>query len=138
MDYQASPDPEVTKVSRVSLAVRVCPVCLVLQSRVKVFLESPVCPASQAPRASQGPKESPASTAFLEGPDPGETMVVLVFLVILESLVVLVLKVFPENRMGIQVAPDPKASPETQVSQAVVDWTVLVEKMASQEVQATV
>lgn len=138
VDYQASPDPEVTKASPVSLVVRVCLVCPVLPSRVKVFLESPVCLASQDLRASQGPKESPASTAFLVGPDQGEMMVALVSLVILESLVVLVLKVFPENHMDIQVAPDPKACPETQVSQAVVDWTALVEKMVSQEVQATV
>lgn len=65
-------------------------------------------------------------------------MVELVFLVVLENLVVLVAKVFLEIRSDTQEARDPKASPETQASQAVVDWTELVEKMESQEVQGTV
>lgn len=138
VDYQASLAPEVIKVSLVCLGVRVCLVCLVLRSRVKVFLESLVCLGYPALQASQDPKESPASTASLEGLDPGEMMVVLVSLVILESLVVLVQKVFLESRTDIQVAPEPKASPETQVTQVVVGWTALVEKMGSQEVQGTV
>lgn len=138
VDYQASLDPEVTKVSLVCLGVKVCLVYLVLRSRVKVFLESLVSLGSLALRVSQDPKESLASTASLEGLDPGEMMVVLVSLVILEGLVVLVLKVFLETRTDIQVVPDPKASPETQVSQVVVGWTALVEKMGSQGVQGTV
>lgn len=64
--------------------------------------------------------------------------VVLVSLEILESLVVLVLKVFPESRTGTQEDPDPKASPETRVSQAAVGWTELGETMGSREVQDTV
>lgn len=63
--------------------------------------------------------------------------VVLVYLEILESLVVLVVKDFLESRTHIQEAPDPKASPESQVSQEVEVWTELEETMDSQEVQAT-
>lgn len=64
-------------------------------------------------------------------------MVFLVCLVILESPVVLVAKVFPESLTDIQEVPDPKASPETQASQVAGDWMVLAETMASQEVQDT-
>lgn len=63
--------------------------------------------------------------------------VVLVYLEILESLVVLVVKDSPESPTHIQEAPDPKASPESQVSQEVEVWTELEETMDSQEVQAT-
>lgn len=62
---------------------------------------------------------------------------VLVYLEILESLVVLVAKDFPESRTHIQEAPDPKASPESPVSQEVEVWTELEETMDSREVQAT-
>lgn len=63
---------------------------------------------------------------------------VLVFLGVLESLVALVLKVFPASLMDTQEVPDRRASPETQACQAVLGWMVLVEKMGSQEVQDTV
>lgn len=64
--YQASPDPEVTKVSLVCLGVRVCLVFLALPSRVKVFPESLVSLGSLGLQASPDPKESPASTGSLE------------------------------------------------------------------------
>lgn len=64
--YQASPDPEVTKVFPVSLGVRVYPVCLGLRSRVEVFPEILVSLGSPGLQASQDPKESPASTGSLE------------------------------------------------------------------------
>lgn len=64
--YQASPDPEVTKVSPACLGVRVCPVCLALRSRVEVFPESLVSLESPGIQASLDPKESPASTDSLE------------------------------------------------------------------------
>lgn len=64
--YQASLDPEVTKVSLVCLVVRVCLVCPVLRSRVKVFLESLVFPGSPGLQVSQDQRESPASTASQE------------------------------------------------------------------------
>lgn len=65
-------------------------------------------------------------------------MVFLVYLVTLESPVVLEAKVFPESLMDTQEVPDLKASPETQVSQEAGGWTVLAETMGSQEVQGTV
>lgn len=64
--YQASPDPEVTKVSLVCLVVRVCLVCPVSRSRVKVFLESLVSLGSPGLQVSQDQRESPASTASQE------------------------------------------------------------------------
>lgn len=64
-------------------------------------------------------------------------MVELVCLVILESPVALVLKVFPENLTDIQEALDPKASPETQASQVVEGWMEVGEMTGSQEPQGT-
>lgn len=63
---------------------------------------------------------------------------VLVFLGVLESLVALVLKVFPASLMDTQEDPDRRASLETQACQAVLGWMELVEMMGSQEVQDTV
>lgn len=65
-------------------------------------------------------------------------MVVLVYLEILENPVVLEAKVFPESRMDIQEAPEPRVNLETQDSLAAVVWTALEETMVSQEVQDTV
>lgn len=134
-DYQASPDLEVTKVFPVCLVVKASPDFLVFPSRVKA---SPECLDSLVPRdpqATPDPRERPESMVSPESLDKEEMMVLLVCLVILESLVALVAKVFPVNRTVIQEAPVSKASPEIQASQVGVGSMVLVEMMASQEVQ---
>lgn len=133
--YQASPDPEVTKVFPGCLVVKVFPDFLVLPSRVKASPECLVSLVSRDPQATPDRRERPESTGSLASLDQVEMMVLLVCLVIPESLADLVLKVFLESRMDIQEVLVLKASSEIQASQEGVGSMVLVEMMASQEVQ---
>lgn len=59
--YPASPDPEVTKVSPVSLGVRVCLVCLASPSKVKVFPGFLVSQGFLGVQVSLDQKERPVS-----------------------------------------------------------------------------
>lgn len=59
--YPASPDPEVTKVSPVSLGDRVCLVCLASPSKVKVFPGSLVSQGSLGVQVSLDQKERAVS-----------------------------------------------------------------------------
>lgn len=133
----ASLDPEVTRVSQVSLVVRVCLDFLVLLSRVKDSRDSLVTPGHQAFLASPDQRERLElwdSLAFLE---QGVMMVPLVSLVILESLVDLVPKVSLETAMDILEVLELKACQEIQATQVVVVAMAPPVTTAFQEVQVS-
>lgn len=135
--FLASPDPEVTRVSRASLVVRVCLDFLVLLSRVKDSRVSLVTPGHQDSQASPDQRERLElwdSLAYLE---QGVMMVPLVSLVTLEILVDLVTKVFLEIATHILELRELKASREIQASQVVAVAMALPVTTAFQEVQVT-
>lgn len=126
-----------TKVFPVYLVVRVCPDLPVSPNGVRASPESLGTLVSQEPQVSQDLKEKQASMGSLVPLGPGETTVLLVCPVLLESLVDPVLKVFPENRTDTQEVQVPKASPAIQASQVDAETTVHLEITASREVQVS-
>lgn len=135
--FLASLDPEVTKVCRVYLVVRVCLDFPALLSRVKDSLDSPAFLGSLELQAFLDRREKLESWDSLACQDHGVMMVHLVSLAALENLVDLVEKVCLEILMVILEGQELKACQETQASQVAVATTAPSVTTVFQEVQAS-
>lgn len=135
--YRASPGPEVTKVFRVYLVVRVCLDFLVLLSRVKDSLAFPVIPGSLDFQVSLDQREKLESWDFLAHLAKGVTKACLVSLETLERLVDLAVQVSLEIASVILEDQELKAYQESQASQVAAVMTVPPVTAAFQEVQVS-
>lgn len=135
--FLASLDPEVTKVCRVYLVVRVCLGFPASLSRVKDSLDSPGFLGSPELQAFLGRREKLESWDSLACQDHGVMMAHLVSLATPENLVDLVEKVYLEILMVILEGRELKACKEIQASQVVVATTAPSVTMVFQEVQAS-
>lgn len=135
--FLASLDPEVTKVCRVYLGVRVCLDFPASLSRVKDSRDSPGFLGNPDLQAFLDQREKLESWDSLACRDHGVMMVHLVSLATLESLVNLVAKVYLESPMVILEGQELKASQEIQASQVVVPMMAPPVTTAFQEVQVS-
>ncbi|KAA8582742.1 hypothetical protein FQN60_006413 [Etheostoma spectabile] len=135
--FLASPDPEVTRVCRVSLVVPVCLDFLVMLHRAKDSRETRGSPGDQERQASLERREKLESWDSPACLDQGVMMAYLVFPATLENLVGLVAKGHPVKVTVILELQDLKASQEIQVSQVAVAMTALPVTSAFQEVQVS-
>lgn len=135
--FLASLDPEVTKVCRVYLDVRVCLDFLVLLSRAKVSRESRAIPASRGCRASPDRREKLESWDFLAHLENGVTTGSLGSLEALENLVDLAVQEYLETASAIQEDQALKVNQESLESQVVAVTTAPPVTTAFQEVQVS-
>lgn len=132
-----SPGPEVTRVCRVCLDVRVCLDFLVLQSGVKDSPAIPAIPGSRGFRASLDRREKPGSLGSPAHLEKEATTVLPVSLEIPERPEDPVVQAYPETALVTQEDPELKAYQEFQASPVAVPLTVPPVTTAFREVRAS-